>query len=890
MKKLRGKGILQKIIMVLIILIIINFIFPAYSRAAWWGGGTLFTPISEFICGVGDAVINTLQSYLLPGSPTAVDKTSPAQVLKSMYQNQAIAILGVSDADMVQIVENNGDALIEATLDGNYINKLCDIVEEVKNKEIGESQRNQLTDLSNKIAEIDINSSMYAWLGWLVWDQNAKDFNDDRIIPSILYSPAAIFSNIIPALDINFVNPNISYGGGIVTYEAVHGYAEDNGGWGIRVNYTPNDEAISDDEKYSSNTAYQLRDTIATWYNALRNIAIVGLLSVLIYIAIRIIMSSTAGETAKYKSMLKDWLVAMCILFFMHYMMAFLLKATEMVTSLLSDTAMSSYRVENLRVDKFMCQVRAAARSSSDNAGLQFGYTLMYVILVFYTLIFTWKYLKRFIYLAFLTMISPMVALTYPIDKLKDGHAQAFNKWFKEYVFNVLIQPIHLLLYTILITSAQSFAETNLIYAIVALGFMLEAEKIVKSLFGFNSEGGISAAGAAVTGGAIFGAVANLVQKGANKLPGGSSSSKGSSGSSKEGKVNYYNRDSDSDATKNLAAFNNGDSGSIGGAANIRTANASGPVNTGGAGGGTNPTASARTGKYNYRLFNAASNAYHKAGTPYRAVKGGIQRGVSRISSSRPVGGIRKLGSDIARTPVGRTIKGVGRVAGRFINKDNAKKAVRLAAMGVGAATLGTIGLAAGIASDNDGDVLKYAGLGAGAGALVGGKAYDTASALGRGASGVKDSFQQGFYGSEYEDKILNPRLDKEWKHDKDVINYYRTKYGDGYKAKMQDSLQLRKAGITDQKEIDTAIKLMDKNPGLNVDQAANIMQFTNGISRSDVLNAERWNGIRDSAKKMVGNSDEQADKIMRLVNQRFKLHKNLHFSDTGSGNTETTE
>ena len=47
-------------------------------------------------------------------------------------------------------------------------------------------------------------------------------------------------------------------------------------------------------------------------------------------------------------------------------------------------------------------------------------------------------------------MIAPFVALTYPIDKLNDGQAQGFNKWLKEYIFNLLIQPMHLLLYTIL--------------------------------------------------------------------------------------------------------------------------------------------------------------------------------------------------------------------------------------------------------------------------------------------------------------------------------------------------------------------------------------------------------------------------------------------------------
>ena len=38
-----------------------------------------------------------------------------------------------------------------------------------------------------------------------------------------------------------------------------------------------------------------------------------------------------------------------------------------------------------------------------------------------------------------------------PIDKLNDGQAQAFNMWLKEFIFNILIQPFHLLIYMVFI-------------------------------------------------------------------------------------------------------------------------------------------------------------------------------------------------------------------------------------------------------------------------------------------------------------------------------------------------------------------------------------------------------------------------------------------------------
>ena len=68
---------------------------------------------------------------------------------------------------------------------------------------------------------------------------------------------------------------------------------------------------------------------------------------------------------------------------------------------------------------------------------------------------------KRVSNMAFLTLISPLVALMYPIDK-QDGKADGFSSWLKEYIYNALLQPFHYLLYTIMITSAISLAANKI--------------------------------------------------------------------------------------------------------------------------------------------------------------------------------------------------------------------------------------------------------------------------------------------------------------------------------------------------------------------------------------------------------------------------------------------
>ena len=76
-----------------------------------------------------------------------------------------------------------------------------------------------------------------------------------------------------------------------------------------------------------------LKSVVSSWYLAIRNIAIVGLLSVLLYIGIRIIISSSANDKAKYKQFFEDWLIALCLIFFMHYIMSFTMTISEQVTN-----------------------------------------------------------------------------------------------------------------------------------------------------------------------------------------------------------------------------------------------------------------------------------------------------------------------------------------------------------------------------------------------------------------------------------------------------------------------------------------------------------------------------------------------------------------------------
>ena len=283
-------------------------------------------------------------------------------------------------------------------------------------------------------------------------------------VPKITYTPEAIFSNKVPALDVNFINPSVQ----------------------------------GNDER---NVAVKLQPVIASWYVAIRTMSIVGLLSVLVYLGIRMLLSSLAADRAKYKQMLFDWVVAICLVFALHYIMSFALTMAETVTAMISSDAEGMFTVNATKLDgvgtstygitfgsNLMSYVRFMIQAGDLNVKIAFF--ALYIMLVIYSVRFTWVYLKRVVNMAFLTLIAPMVALTYPIDKVSDGKAQAFNMWMKEFTYNALIQPLHLLLYVVLLGSAVQLAADNPIYAIVCLGFIIAAEKLMKSMFGFGKASG----------------------------------------------------------------------------------------------------------------------------------------------------------------------------------------------------------------------------------------------------------------------------------------------------------------------------------------------------------------------------------------------------------------
>ncbi len=265
----------------------------------------------------------------------------------------------------------------------------------------------------------------------------------------------------------------------------------------------------------SDSFASKLKTNIASWYYVMRTIAIIASVCVLLYIGIRMATSTIASEEAEYKRMLTDWLVGFALIFLLHYIIILVINGNDVIVRALKTTMESSSGQLTSFLDKISDQIGWAQEISKTLSA-----TFVYLILVGITLAFLLMYIKRMIVVAFLIIIAPLITITYAIDKVKDKESQALNSWIKEFFWTVLIQPFHCVIYVVFVSVAVSSLDeatlSSAILAIMCMIFILQAEDIIKKIFGIQADNiGKMSSSFAVAAGATL-----MAQKFAGKASG----------------------------------------------------------------------------------------------------------------------------------------------------------------------------------------------------------------------------------------------------------------------------------------------------------------------------------------------------------------------------------
>ena len=226
----------------------------------------------------------------------------------------------------------------------------------------------------------------------------------------------------------------------------------------------------------TNNIHLKIKEQVEIWYGAIRRIAIALSLCVLIYVGIRMAISTVSEDKARYKKMLIGWIQGFILIFFMHYIILFSTVLAKSILDLIKLIPVNKSAETKIFWTTFVKMLGSGGWDALSTS-------MVYWILVFYQVKFFMLYAKRMLSIAFLIIISPLITVTYPMDKIGDGRAQAFTNWFQEFEVNVFIQPLHALLYGMFFMSASDvIARAPILAAIFFMG-LSRGEKVVKGIF-----------------------------------------------------------------------------------------------------------------------------------------------------------------------------------------------------------------------------------------------------------------------------------------------------------------------------------------------------------------------------------------------------------------------
>ncbi len=225
---------------------------------------------------------------------------------------------------------------------------------------------------------------------------------------------------------------------------------------------------------------------IPGWYVGVRNLALALSIVALIYIGIRTAVSVVADEKAKYKKMFIGWIEGIILMFVMQYIIFAAIQVNNLIVNIITEAG--EVKDRTVWIFEFMTQANCGTLMWS-SMGERIVYSILLIALTMIQIKFFVFYFQRVLRVALYIIISPLVCMTYAIDKAGDGKAQGFNNWFKEFMMTIFIQPIHLIIYVVFVYTAGFIAIEFPVLGVMFLLLLDQSEKLIKRMFNVSPKG-----------------------------------------------------------------------------------------------------------------------------------------------------------------------------------------------------------------------------------------------------------------------------------------------------------------------------------------------------------------------------------------------------------------
>ena len=225
---------------------------------------------------------------------------------------------------------------------------------------------------------------------------------------------------------------------------------------------------------------------------------------VLLITMIRYMTKSLAKDKAETKTLLTNWLKGVGIMF---GVLLFMFTVIAINNSLVGAVKAGLNQGQSAFFKGVTNEVLTNALINQGFGGVVS--TFIYIAILAQTVFFYFYYVKRFIIVAFLMMIAPIITATYALDMIDDKKSQTLQFWTNKFLHTVFIQLFHLFIYVALIlpmvtgnansewiirpTEITKYIETSVL-TVFGMLFFFKGEALLKKIFGLKAEGTQSSA------------------------------------------------------------------------------------------------------------------------------------------------------------------------------------------------------------------------------------------------------------------------------------------------------------------------------------------------------------------------------------------------------------
>lgn len=283
-----------------------------------------------------------------------------------------------------------------------------------------------------------------------------------------------------------------------------------------------------------STASKAVKDSINSWFGFFRKIALVVIMIFVVVAGIKIILGTPNGK-AKAGEIFKKIVMAVVLIYFFPYVMRYAFdinaaiteqiyskthvvdKAGGVTISQVSDFLLDELEfrspqyvsANSLKVGPgsteatqlYLNKIEQYAASADlmrimrafAGVTLRFMYVIIWYILLVQTYIMVVIYIKRYITIAFLLAIYPLVIIGYLSGSMFGSSHTAFNHWCSKFFTNVFLQSIHAIIYGVITgilveqvrasLDGNPLDKINWILMVVATSFLFTAEKIITKLW-----------------------------------------------------------------------------------------------------------------------------------------------------------------------------------------------------------------------------------------------------------------------------------------------------------------------------------------------------------------------------------------------------------------------